>query len=237
MGIFIILVLDFIVGMAVYKKTEDTINNLIITILSSIVYVVYIVYTSIFLSDTYMSYEVIIIFLVSFFSINLFCFMKKYIKGKKLNISGYLKYLCIYFVVAYFILMSNALFFYGRGQMSVREINMIPFRTISQYLSNTIDVGINIVVINILGNIVLFIPIGFVVGILLKKRYMNILVLIILPVLIEVIQYITGTGISDIDDFILNFTGELIGLIVLLGIEKLYRRKHKINIGYMFSIK
>ena len=95
-------------------------------------------------------------------------------------------------------------------------INIIPFATIINYISGLIfkDININIVVINLATNLLLFAPMGFFIPILFDKRIKNIkqfgIMMIIITILVEIVQFITYSGSTDIDDIILNTTGAII---------------------------
>jgi glycopeptide antibiotics resistance protein len=67
--------------------------------------------------------------------------------------------------------------------------------------------------INILGNIVLFIPFGFLGWVFPKLSNMKTLVIHFLStiIIVESLQYFTRLGVFDIDDIILNTIGVLIG--------------------------
>ena len=89
--------------------------------------------------------------------------------------------------------------------------NFIPFKTIIQYLHA--DKGVLIAAINILGNIFLLVPFGFLVA----ASFTNITwlkkITIALAVgsLIEGMQVLLHIGIFDIDDVILNGMGVIVG--------------------------
>lgn len=70
---------------------------------------------------------------------------------------------------------------------------------------------------NLLGNIIMFIPFGFCVKYINYKIKPLRLMLtgIVLSFCIEFAQYMFGTGVSDIDDIILNTLGVMIGGLVL----------------------
>lgn len=101
--------------------------------------------------------------------------------------------------------------YYGRGYFH-RSYNFIPFKTIIEYIfcSHNLDAT----VINIVGNILAFVPMGFLVPITFIKinrfKYIAIVVLVA-TTSIEVIQFIIGVGTCDIDDVILNCIGGIIG--------------------------
>lgn len=115
---------------------------------------------------------------------------------------------------------------FGRD-FSHRSINIIPFKTIREYLSGTLfNYGM---IVNIFGNMAAFFPMGFLVPMVFKKckSFLWSLTLIIASsVAIEVMQYITGVGASDIDDVILNTVGGIIGYISYVIFNRiLYIRK------------
>ena len=95
-------------------------------------------------------------------------------------------------------------------------INIIPFATIIGYISGLLfeDININIVVINLATNLLLFAPMGFFIPILFDKKVKNIkqfgMVMVLITILVEILQFITYSGSTDIDDIILNTTGAII---------------------------
>ena len=98
----------------------------------------------------------------------------------------------------------------------LETINIIPFKTMIGYISGMInnDINTSIVIINLTTNILLFAPIGFLIPVLYKNKIKNIkqflIVMIILTLLVEVLQFITYRGATDIDDVILNTIGAVI---------------------------
>ena len=106
-------------------------------------------------------------------------------------------------------------------QMLMRNINTTPFYTIKNYLRVIVDRTNDSVyihcLINLLGNILLFIPIGILIPKLWKKlrnffKFFFICLLMILAV--ELIQLFALLGSCDIDDVILNMTGLTAGYII-----------------------
>ena len=97
----------------------------------------------------------------------------------------------------------------------LRNINLIPFRSISPYLKNITE---PYAFKNIIANILVFIPLGFFVSNKNSKNVFKILVICISVILsIECIQLLFKIGFFDVDDIILNFIGSLIGM----GINKI----------------
>ncbi len=101
--------------------------------------------------------------------------------------------------------------------------NFVPFKEIFRY-----DFGTPKFMKNIVGNIMLFIPYGFIASYLLKnKKFSTITILtIIVSLTIETVQYYIGR-VFDIDDVILNLTGGIIGFLIYVGIDAI-RSKIKI---------
>ena len=97
----------------------------------------------------------------------------------------------------------------------IRNINLIPFRSISPYLKNITE---PYAFKNIIANILVFIPLGFFVSNKNSKNVFKTLVICISVILsIECIQLLFKIGFFDVDDIILNFIGSLIGI----GINKI----------------
>ncbi len=97
-------------------------------------------------------------------------------------------------------------------------INLVPFKTIAQYVTAVFDGSIRgHALLNLVGNVLLFLPAGFFLPFFLKaarklKWYSVIMASTI--IVIEVVQLFTMSGSLDIDDFILNFAGVLIGFVI-----------------------
>jgi glycopeptide antibiotics resistance protein len=89
--------------------------------------------------------------------------------------------------------------------------NLIPFKTILPYLLG--KNGALIAAINIVGNILALVPLGFMVPFVYSKIDWKKIVLlaVIAGLMIEITQVILHIGIFDIDDVILNALGVIIG--------------------------
>lgn len=81
-----------------------------------------------------------------------------------------------------------------------------------------------IVFLNLIGNLLLYFPFG----IILKKKGTNIIVSILLMIIVivsmELLQYITKRGIFDYIDIILNLLGSLIGYMLVHKEDKMYEK-------------
>lgn len=123
------------------------------------------------------------------------------------------------FINIYTVWMLYMLFFATMRNIGYRtyELRTTPFETICYYFydlykfNNKIEFEKNII-----GNIVIFIPYGF-LGILypkLKNSFFLILTFFIVINIIEFSQYYFKRGTADVDDIILNTSGVIIGFII-----------------------
>ncbi|MCI5956893.1 MAG: VanZ family protein [Clostridiales bacterium] len=91
---------------------------------------------------------------------------------------------------------------------NIRALNLIPFGFIKDYIVDKQPLGMA----NIIGNILMFIPMGIFLS-MIGQRYDKVLIFLIgSSACIEVLQYVLFRGVSDIDDIILNCVGGLIGI-------------------------
>ena len=114
-------------------------------------------------------------------------------------------------------------------QYAAMQMNLVPFETIALYIRAMVRETINpeIAIANLLGNFLLFMPMGVYLPFIFKKiRTLLDYVLYMMPVLmmVELVQLLTKRGSFDIDDFILNLSGTIIGFFVWKSevFQKLY---------------
>lgn len=115
--------------------------------------------------------------------------------------------------------------------------NFIPFKTITEYIIMYDKMNFDTWFLNLFGNIILFIPFGFLLPIL-SKKFKNIFKIVyILPIaslIIEILEYTLEIGSFDVDDILLNTIGGLIGYYIFLitksSYEYLMKRKLKIRV-------
>jgi glycopeptide antibiotics resistance protein len=101
--------------------------------------------------------------------------------------------------------------------------NLVPLRGLVLMLERAIAVDHAftrwIVAINILGNILIFVPIGFMVSVLAPNRHKGWLALAIglaISLTIEIVQLSFVIRVFDVDDLILNSSGAWLGFITFL---------------------
>ena len=74
-----------------------------------------------------------------------------------------------------------------------------------------------------LGNVIMFIPIGFLLSIIDKRVWLVLLISLSFSCLIEILQLLLETGLCELDDAFHNTMGALIGLLISKCIIKKYR--------------
>ena len=117
-----------------------------------------------------------------------------------------------------------------RSYSGTRRYNLYPFKTIIYYFMNSSKFNFNAIFINLVANIVTFIPLGFFMTMFFKKfnKISTMAVFsVIIIFIIEVLQFIFNVGVFDIDDIILNSLGCIIGfglfkLIICIRINKIW---------------
>ena len=150
--------------------------------------------------------------------------MKKFVdKNKKLIVS--LIFIIYLLVLGYHLFLSDIL---GRREIAEGyRYNFVLFKEIIRYITNMEAIGFKLVLLNLGGNIIAFIPLGTFMSYFFNgSRHTfikTILIGLILTTLVEGIQLVTRVGICDVDDILLNFTGVVTGAVL----AKLFRKKNK----------
>ncbi|KAA0547222.1 VanZ family protein [Bacillus sp. BGMRC 2118] len=100
----------------------------------------------------------------------------------------------------------------------IKSSNFVPFKTIYLYLVVAKDLNSSIRIINLAGNVVGFVPFGFLLPLLNKDLFaltrMS-LATLMLSFTYEIFQLFTYLGSFDVDDLLLNTIGGVIGYSIL----------------------
>lgn len=146
-------------------------------------------------------------------------FIYRFISHKKYNKINILREVFINFFFIYFLIVIYFTFFKGgilHLDLQMRSYaNIIPLlETIKMFQDNFMGLGNSLY--NVIGNILLFIPFGFAIPLLFKnhnKLFKVTLYGFIASFSIELLQYLTCTNFTDIDDVIFNTLGALVGFL------------------------
>ena len=135
--------------------------------------------------------------------------------------------LVIYFIIYTITICSLTLFeeIYGRQGLIIIEwnrellnmylkhsFNIIPFNTIKLFIQGYMNgiVSFKNFSVNIIGNVLAFMPYGLFLPLIfkkMKKYYKFLITMVFIVIVIELLQFITMSGACDIDDLILNVLG------------------------------
>ena len=117
------------------------------------------------------------------------------------------------------------------GRTAFESVNLIPFSSIGGYIFGDADGVGRFAFGNIVGNIVIFVPLGAFLPLFKKdKRFvLNFLIISGISLLVELIQGLLAIGTFDIDDLILNSLGGLVGILAYKGLTAIFRDDKKVS--------
>ncbi len=149
-------------------------------------------------------------------------------------------------VIVYTLIMCKILFFkivspielLSPDRETLRSLSLIPLDSIHRYMNGTKFLN-NIAILNVIGNVLIFIPLGTFIMLYRKekKALKTVLNIFVSSVLVEVIQFIFALGVTDIDDVMLNTLGGLLGVLFYYTLRLLVKDDNKIKtiiIGLVF---
>ena len=129
-----------------------------------------------------------------------------------------LKWVCF---LAYLLFLGYLLFYsagFDRVEHEDYRYNLVLFQEIGRYYYYGIRSGNwNLFILNVLGNIVVFMPIGMFLPSLFsrcKNIFFTTILSLELSLCVELVQLITKVGSFDVDDLLLNTLGGVCGFIV-----------------------
>lgn len=125
---------------------------------------------------------------------------------------------CVLFA-GYLLMLVYFLFFaeeYGRAvnPESVYRYNLTPFAEIRRFWIYRNSLGMAAVYTNIIGNILAFLPFGYILPIIMQRMRSGFLIILSgfgFSLIVELLQLWTRVGSFDVDDLILNTLGAALG--------------------------
>lgn len=152
------------------------------------------------------NWPILIIFLVTMITIRFF-----YLRSHREKASFYKEFLGIIGIIYIFLLfqlLTNVELNHGGGY------NLVPFTEILRY-----EFGSKLFIYNVLGNICVFIPFGFIVAEYIKPKTIMapLLISLIVSSTVEFVQLNIGRSF-DVDDIMLNILGCIIGYLLYVGL-------------------
>lgn len=137
-------------------------------------------------------------------------------------------YSCIAFYKLVIDRLVNVVVLWSRGEYTLGELglfdystwrgttNFVPFDTIMRYINYSHYFNMDLIIVNLLGNLLIFTPMGFLLP-LLSRRFRRVWPILFVgfvsSLAVETIQFIFRVGSTDIDDLILNTAGAGLGYL------------------------
>lgn len=149
--------------------------------------------------------------------------MIKYNKLKNIKKSSSILMIYILFLLFFVVLKLNSPIIWSTREHIIENrllgywnFNLIPFKTIkNMFIDNNY--------LNILGNILPFLPLGFLISISYTETSIikSTLKCIIIIIFFEIIQFFSCLGFFDIDDILLNTFSCFLGIILYIYIYRI----------------
>lgn len=152
-------------------------------------------------------------------------------------------FICYMILLIYFLFFSEE---YGRDEVyTTYQYNLKLFHELRRYLAYKDQIGNLYFLINVVGNVVAFMPFGFLVPVLYREQrkeathnghyFRSFLFVTVLGFLlslgVETIQLVSKVGCFDVDDLMLNTAGVVLGYLIyyiskkIIGLMEIHRRK------------
>ena len=143
---------------------------------------------------------------------------------------GWVIFVLYLIFLAYFLFFSD---YFGRGS-HIQEnyaYNLVPFKEIRRFIVYRHVVGIRSFLLNVVGNVLGFMPLGFFLPVISRRSrlwFNTVLLSFLFSLCIETVQLIFKVGSFDVDDMILNTTGGILGYILYKIVQRIrIRRKRR----------
>jgi glycopeptide antibiotics resistance protein len=139
--------------------------------------------------------------------------------GKKIiRLVSWLVFVVYLVALVYFLFFSEQL---GRKPSDSYQYSLVPLKEIRRYITYWRQIGSFYVLLNLLGNVICFVPFGFVLPVISKQQrnlFKITLLSFLSSLLVELIQLISKVGSCDVDDILLNTLGGVIGYLLFWGV-------------------
>ena len=90
------------------------------------------------------------------------------------------------------------------------NINVSPFKTIKEYITNGDRYNTNIILKFFAINLILYLPIALFLGLKDFDKLISVLIIVLLPIVLDILQIVFRIGMFDMDSIILNILSSLI---------------------------
>ena len=149
--------------------------------------------------------------------------------SKKKNNTDRLHVICIICFIIYIITLLKLTVFRSGGTFMGGTLNLEFFKGYVQMVKHHVW---GTFIYLFVGNIAWFVPLGFFLKFNLKNKWgLVVLYGFLVSLIIEILQYIWGTGVTEVDDLILNTIGTIFGATIFSMAKRLFRDRRKGNIS------
>ena len=152
--------------------------------------------------------------------------------SKRHSIWGTLLFIAYLLLLFYFLFLSEGM---GRAGANEYRYNVTLLKEISRYwnylLADTSDFfRVKLFTLNVIGNIVAFVPFGFFLPMFRKKKSFWTIIWVtifgfLFSLAVELIQLLLKVGSFDVDDMLLNTIGAFVGVCIYMIIYLIRRKK------------
>lgn len=149
----------------------------------------------------------------------------------KCKVIGMILFILYLLLVIYVMFLADSL--HRTNQADCYRYNLEPFREIHRFPNMWKAYGAWVACLNLFGNVIAFMPLGFFVPLHVKKYrkcMVTVAISFLFSLLIECTQLVSKVGVFDVDDLMLNTFGGFLGYIcfaIAFHIYKIYNKKSK----------
>ena len=142
--------------------------------------------------------------------------------------SGFYKKASVFFYLVYFGLLIYWVAVYKRVPEEEATVQLIPFATFAAYADGIISGSVSLerLLQFLAERIVLFLPYGFFIA-MVGRRIHSVLrlgLVLFLPVVVELLQFVFRFGLCDADDALFSFLGGLMGMLGFVIFNLLFQK-------------
>lgn len=142
--------------------------------------------------------------------------------------SSFYKKAAIFFYMVYFGVLVYWFVAYSRIPETEISARFIPFASFAAYVDGVISdtVPIERLIQYVAERIALLLPYGFFVAMVGRKLHslLRLVLVLVLPVIVELLQYLFKFNSFDMDDIIFSFLGGLIGMLLFVIFNALFQK-------------
>lgn len=147
----------------------------------------------------------------------------KDINKKRIIMIGWIVFYIYILLLSYFLFFSER---YGRDLIT-QQYNLHLFKEIKRFIKYREQIGSEGFIVNICGNVIAFMPYGFLLPLLnraYRKFYLIVILSILFSLIIETAQLLLKVGVFDVDDILMNSLGGVLGYVVFVITHSIYKR-------------